>query len=115
MRDRLEDPKINERRNPKDHVKDQRSEKFREHHLPVADRRRHERLDRAELKFLREQSHRDEREDQNEGEPEENRVKERFLDRIADRFPVHERELEIKVGAAEEKKKEKKNLPNRRV
>ena len=60
MGDRLEEPEVNQRRQPEDQIEDQRAEKFREHDLPVAHRRGHERLDRAELKFLGEQPHRDE-------------------------------------------------------
>ena len=105
MRDRLEDPEINQGRQPEDEIEDQRAEKLREHDLPVANRRRHERLDRSELKFLRKESHRDQGKNQNEGEPEENRVEECFLDRIRNRLPVHERELEIKIRARDEEKK----------
>ena len=79
MSDRLKDPEVNERREPEDHIKDESAEEFCQHDLPVADRRRHERLDRAELKLLREQSHGDQGKNQNEGEPEENRIEERFL------------------------------------
>src|SRR5205807_4463356 len=115
VRHRLEDPEVKKRRQPENDVKNQGAEKLREHDLPVANRRRHERLDSAELKFLREQSHRDEREDEDEGEPEENRIEESFLDRIADRFPVHERELEIKIRARDEEKKEQDDVRDRRV
>ena len=78
-------------------VENERAEKFREHDLPVAHRRGHERLDRAELKFLREQSHRDERKNQDEREPEEDRIEERFLDRIGHGPLIHEGELEVEI------------------
>src|SRR5207302_7546466 len=95
MRDQLENPEVKQRRQPEDEIENQGTEEFREHDLPISDRRRHEGLDRAELKFLREQAHRDERKNQDESEPEEDRIEERFLDGIADRLPVHERKLEI--------------------
>ena len=49
------------------------AKKFREHNLPVAHRRCHERLDGAELKFFGKQAHRDQRENENEREPEKRR------------------------------------------
>ena len=85
MRDHLEDQEVEKRRNPEHEVKDERAEELREHDLPVAHRRGHERLDRAELKFLREEPHRDQRKNQDEREPEEDRVKEGFLDRVRHR------------------------------
>ncbi len=79
MRDRLKDPEIKQRWKPKHEVKNKRAEKFRQNHLPVAHRRSHQRLDRAELKFLREQAHRDQRENQNKREPEKDRIEKRLL------------------------------------
>src|SRR5438046_158120 len=115
MRDCLKDPKINERRNPEDHVKDERSEKFRQHHLPVADRCGHERLDCAELKFLREKSHPDERKDQNKNETEEDRVEECLLDRIRKRPLVHVGELEVEIRSRDEEEKKEDDVSDRRV
>ena len=93
------DDEIEQRRKPENDVKKEGAKIFREHDLPVAHRRGHERLDRAELKFLREKSHRDERENENESEPEKDRIKERFLNRVGHRPLVHERDLEVKIDA----------------
>ena len=79
MGDYLKDPEVEERWEPEDHIKDKSAEEFREHNLPITHRSGHERLDRAELKLFREQSHGDEGKNQNKGEPEENRIKKRFL------------------------------------
>jgi hypothetical protein len=72
--------KVKQRWQPKDDVENQGPEKFRENNLPVADRRCHERLNRAHFKFLGKKAHRDEGENQDERKPEENRIKKRFLD-----------------------------------
>src|SRR4029077_9265851 len=75
MRSRLvcyfrENPKVNQRRDPEDQVKHKSAKEFRKYYLPVAYRRSRERLDRAELKFFSKQSHRDQRKNQDECEPE---------------------------------------------
>ena len=115
MRDDLEDDEIEERWNPEHEIEDQCAEEFRKDHLPVAHRRGHERLDRAEFKFLREQTHRDQREDQDEGEPEENGVEEGFLHRIRHRLAVHEGELEVEIDAAQEQEENEDDVGNRRI
>ena len=115
MRDCLKDDEVKKRRNPKHHVENERAEKFCEHDLPVAHGRSHQRLDRAELKFLGEQPHGDERENEDEGEPEEDRVKERFLHRVGHRPLIHERDLEIEIDAAHEQEKDENDVSDRRV
>src|SRR4029077_8174225 len=109
MRSRLvcylrENPKINERRDPENQVKDKGAKKFREYNLPVANRHSRERLNRAELKFLCKQAHRDQRKNQNEREPEKDRIKECLLDCVLNLALVHERDLEIKIDAADDQK-----------
>src|ERR1700737_2408291 len=115
MRDRLEKYEIEQRRNPEHDVKSKRAEKFREHDLPVAHGRGHERLDRAELKFLREKPHRDKRENQNEREPEEDRIEKSFLHRVSDRPLVHERNLKVEIDSADEQEKDKDDVGDGRV
>jgi hypothetical protein len=120
MRGRLvryprEDPKINERGNPEDQVKDKGAKKFRQHYLPVANRHGRKRLNGAELKFLGKQAHRDQRKNQNEGEPEKNRIEERFLNCVLNLALVHERDLEIKIDSADDQKKDHHDVRDRRV
>jgi hypothetical protein len=107
--------KVKQGRDPEDEIKDQRAKKFREHHLPVTDRRRHQRLDRAELKFLRKQAHCDKGKNQNEREPEEDRVKKSFLDGVLHLPLVHEGNLKIKIHPADEQKKNHDDIGDRRV
>ena len=109
------DREVKQRRNPEDKIKDQRTKTFREHHLPVTHRRRHERLDRAELKFLRKQAHCDEGKNQNESEPEEDRVKKCLLDGVLHLPLVHEGNLKIKIHPADEQKKNQDDIGDRRV
>src|SRR5215813_3413733 len=120
MRGRLicyprENPKIKQRRDPEDQVKDKRAKKFREHYLPVAHRHSRERLDRAELKFFGKQPHGDEGKNQNEREPEENGIEERFLDCVLHLALVHERDLEIKIDPADDQKKDHHDVRNRGI
>jgi hypothetical protein len=115
MRDFLKDREVKQRRDPKNNVESERAEKFRKDHLPIVHRRGHEGLDCAKLKFFGEKPHRDERENQNEGEPKENRVKERFLHRVLHLALVHETELEIENDAADEQKKNQNDIRDGRV
>ena len=114
-RDLLKNRKVKNRGNPQNQIKNQRAEKFRQHDLPIADRRRHERLDSAEFKFLGKQTHGDERKDQHEREPEEDRIKERFLHRILHRPLIHERDLKIEIDAAHQQKENQNDVGDRRV
>src|SRR4029077_14675893 len=108
-------PKVKKRRDPEDQVKDKSANKFREYYLPVANRRSCERLDGAELKFLRKQAHRDQRKNQNKREPEKNRIEECFLDRVLHLALVHERDLEIKIDPADDQKKDHHDVRDRGV
>lgn len=111
----LEDREVYQRREPKDHIEDQGPKKFRQHNLPVPDRRSHERLDRSEFKFLGKGPHGNQRENQNEGEPEENGIEERLLHRVLHRSLIHEGDLKVKVGATDEEKEEQDDVGDRRV
>src|SRR5689334_12892477 len=115
MRDQAKDPKIGGRRYPKHHVENERSEKLRQHDLPVAHGRGHERLDRAQFKLLRKEPHGDERKNQDKGEPEEDRVEESLLHRVADLALVHERDLEIKIHTAHEQEENENDVSDGRV
>src|SRR3984893_4934064 len=115
MGDGLKDPEINQRRKPKDQVKNQRAKEFRQNHLPVTHRRGHERLDRAELKLLREEAHRNERKNQDKSEPEEDRIEKRLLDGILHGALVHERNLEIKIDPGHEQEKNENDVSDRRI
>src|SRR6266702_3722348 len=110
MRGRLfcyfqKNPEVKHGRDPEDDVKDQRAEKLRKHHLPVAHGNGRKRLDGAELKFFGEQAHRDERKNQDECEPEEDRIKECFLNRVLNLALVHEGDLKIEINPADDQKK----------
>jgi hypothetical protein len=115
MGDGLKDDEIKKGRDPEDDVKKEGAEIFREHDLPVTHRRSHEGLDRAELKFLGEEPHRDEGKNQNEGEPKEDGIKERLLDGIRNRSLVHEGNLEIEIDSADEEEKDENDVGDRRV
>src|SRR5438552_15926741 len=120
MRSRLvcyprENPKIKERWDPEDQVKDKGAKKFREYYLPVANRRSRQRLDRAELKFFGKQAHRDQRKNQNQRKPKEHRIEECFLDRVLHLALVHERRLEIKIDPADDQKTDHHDVRDRRV
>src|SRR5881394_3591419 len=110
-----ENPKINKRWDPEDQVKHKGAKKLREHYLPVANRRSRERLDRAELKFLGKQTHCDERKNQHESEPEEDRIKKSFLHGVLHLPLVHERNLKIKIHPADEQEENENNVGDRRV
>ena len=81
---------IKQRRDPQNQIKNQRPKKFSKHDLPVAHRSSHEGLDGAELKFLGEQAHCDERKNQNKSEPEKDGVKKRLLHGVLHLALVHE-------------------------
>src|SRR5438552_10180131 len=115
MGDGLKDPEIDQRGKPKDQVKSERAEEFRQNHLPVAHRRGHEWLDRAQLKLLREEAHGNERKNQDKSEPEEDRIEKRLLDRILHGALVHERNLEIKIDPGHEQEKNENDVSDRRV
>jgi hypothetical protein len=112
MRGSLENNEIERRRNPENDVEKEGAKIFGEHDLPVAHRRGHERFDRSQFKFLGEESHRDEGENQNESEPEKDGVKEGFLDRIGDGPLIHKRDLKIEVDAADNEEKDKNDVGN---
>src|SRR5438876_9391247 len=115
MRDVLENGEVEKGGDPKDDVEDHGPEEFRQYHLPVANWRSHQRFDCAELKFLRERSHGDERENQHKGEPEENRVKKCFLYRVLHWSLIHERDLEVKVRSADEQEEKQDDVRDRRI
>src|SRR5205814_7190440 len=52
---------------------------------------------------------------QDEGEPEKNRIKKCFLYRVLHRSLVHERQLKVEVRSADEEKKEQDDVGDRRV
>ena len=110
MGDILKNDEIQDRRDPKHEIKDQRAKKLREHHLPVTDRRGHQRFDRAELKFFGKQSHGDERKNQHEGEPKEDRIEERLLYRVRNRALIHKRDLKIEIDAAHDQEKQQDDI-----
>ena len=115
VRDREKDSKIKQRRDPKNYVEHQRAKKFRQYYLPVSHRSSGQRLNRAELKFLGEETHRDQRENQNKGKPEEDRVKKRLLDRVLHLALVHEGDLKIKIDPADDQEKDKHDVGDRRM
>ena len=115
MRNHLENGEVKNGRDPEDDVEKKRAEKFCEHDLPVAHWRGHERLDRTEFKFFREQAHRDQRKNQDEREPEEDRIKKRFLHRVGDRPLIHVGKLEIEIDAAHQQEKEQDDVSDRRI
>src|SRR5436305_1196466 len=89
-----------------------------EHNRPRIDhapRESHHVLDRAKLKFLGEQAHRDEWEDQNKGEPEKDGIKKRFLHRVLHLTLVHEGHLKIKVHSGDQQEKDEDYVGDRRV
>src|SRR5438552_17516154 len=94
-------PEVKNRRDPEDQIEDQRAKEFREHHLPVANRGSSERLNGAELKFFCEKPHGDQGKDQNEREPEEDRMKKCFLKRALHLTPVYEGALKVKINTAD--------------
>src|SRR5438876_495480 len=53
-----EDGKVKQRRDPENHVENQRAKKFRKYYLPVTYRDSRQWLNRAELKFFSKQTHR---------------------------------------------------------
>src|SRR5438105_1574276 len=113
--DILKNDKVERGWNPENDIKDQRAKKFREHNLPVAYWRSHERLNRAEFKFFREQAHGDKRKNQDKRKPEEDRVKKRFLHRVLDLALVHERNLKIKINSSNEQEENENNIGDRQV
>src|SRR5262249_54003798 len=61
------------------------------------------------------QAHRDQGKNQNEGEPEEHRIKESLLDGVLHLALIHERDLEVKIDAADDQKKDHHDVSDRRV
>src|SRR5437763_276066 len=57
--DLKEDGKVKQRRDPENHVENQRAKKFRKYYLPVTHRDSRQWLNRAELKFFSKQTHRE--------------------------------------------------------
>src|SRR5262245_52403407 len=115
MRDVLENGEVEKSGDPKDHIKDHGPEELRQYYLPVANRCSHQRFDGAELEFLRESPHRNQRENQDKGEPEEDRVKKCFLHRVLHGALIHERNLEVKIRSAHEEEEEQDDVCDRRV
>src|SRR5436190_5605610 len=113
--DILKNDKIERGWNPENDIKDQRAKKFRENNLPVAYWRSHERFNRAEFKFFREQAHGDKGKNQEKRKPEEDRVKKRFLHRVLDLALVHEGNLKIKIHAGNDQEKNENDVGDRRV
>src|SRR5438128_3795441 len=111
----MKDQKVKKSWDPKNKIEDESAKKFRQHHLPVSHRGSHKRLDCSQLKFLREQPHGDEREDQDKSKPEKDRVKKCFLHRILHWSLIHERNLEIEVGSAHEQKEDQDDVGDGRV
>ena len=106
-------PEVKNRRDPEDQIEDQRAKEFREHHLPVANRGSRERFNGAELKFFCEKPHGDQGKDQNEGEPEEDRIKKCLLNRVLHLALVHEGDLKIKIDPADDEKKDEHDVRDR--
>jgi hypothetical protein len=120
MRSRLiryleKNDKVKQRRDPENYVEDQRAEEFCEYYLPVAHRDSCQWFDRAELKFLGKQSHRDERKNQNEREPEKNRIEKCLLDRVLHLALVHEGDLKIKIDPANYLEEDEHDVRNGRM
>src|SRR3954451_10610344 len=105
MRRRFENEKVKCRRNPKDDVENEGAEIFREHDLPVTHGRSHEWFDGAEFKLFREEPHGDERKNENESEPKEDRVKECILNRVRDRPLIHKRDLHVEIESGDDQEK----------
>ena len=108
-------PEVKHGWDPEDHVKDQRAEKLRQHHLPIVHGDSSKRLDGAKFKFFGEQAHRDERKNQDEREPEEDRIKKCFLNRVLYLAPIHEGDLKIEINPANDEKEDQHNVGDRRV
>ena len=115
IRDFEKDRKIEQRRDPQNYVEDQRAEEFRKYYLPVADGNSGEGFNRAELKFLGEQTHRNQGKNQNKGKPEENRVKKCLLNGVLHLALIHERDLEIKIDPAHYQEKDEHDISDRGV
>src|SRR5436190_2561586 len=115
MRYVLKNGEVEDGRDPKHQIKHQSTKKFCQHNLPVADRGGHEGLNGSQFKFLRKDAHRNKRKYQNEGKPEEHRVKKRFLHRIRYGALIHERDLEVKIYSANQKEKDENDVGNRGV
>src|SRR5207248_6572602 len=96
---------VEERWKPERDVKHECADKLCQHNLQIPHRRGHERLDRAELKLLGEKTHRDQRKNQNERQPEENIIEKRFLNRVARRALIHERNLKVVIHARSEERR----------
>ena len=77
-----------EQRQPENDVEEQRAGELREHHLRIADGRRHERFVGAGGFLQREGAHRDQRRDDDQDEPEIERLVEELGDRHGRGFRV---------------------------
>src|SRR5437667_12174068 len=113
--DLLKDGEVEEGWKPERDVKHQRAEEFRQHNLQIPHWRGHERLDRAELKFFSEETHRDQWKNQNERQPEENDIEKRFLNRVRRRPLIHERNLQVVIDAGDEQEKHDNDETNQRM
>ena len=115
LRDLLKNREVEERWKPERDVKHECADKLCQHNLQIPHRRGHERLDRAELKLLGEKTHRDQRKNQNERQPEENIIEKRFLNRVARRALIHERNLKVVIHAGDEQEKHDNDVTDRRM
>src|SRR6266481_8412261 len=113
--DLKEDGKVKQRRDPENHVENQRAKKFRKYYLPVTYRDSRQWLNRAELKFFSKQTHRDQRKNQNKGKPEKDRVKKCLLHRVLHLALVHEGDLEIEIDPADYQEKDEHDVGDRGV
>src|SRR5205085_10698805 len=113
--DLLKDREVEERWKPERDIKHERAEKFCQDNLQIPDRRGHECFDGAELKFLGKEAHRDQWKNQNERQPEKNVIEKRFLNRVAHRALIHERDLKVVINAGDEQEKHDDDVTDRRM
>ena len=111
--DSQKNPEVKQCRHPEDKIEHQRAEKLREYHLPVAYGGSSKRLNGAELKFFGEQAHRDQGKNQNECEPEEERIEECLLYRVLHLSLVHEGDLKVKIDPADDEEKDQHDVRDR--
>jgi hypothetical protein len=119
MRSRLvcyfrENPKVSERRDPEDQVKDKSANKFREYYLPVANRRSRERLDSAELKFSANKRIVINGKIKTNANQKKTELR-TLLDCVLHLALVHERDLEIKIDPADDQKKDHHDVRDREI
>src|SRR5205085_993658 len=113
--DLLKDREVEERWKPERDIKHERAEKFCQDNLQIPDRRGHECFDGAELKFLGKKTHRDQWKNQNERQPEKNVIEKRFLNRVARRALIHERDLKVVINPGDEQEKHDNDVTDRRM